>query len=564
MDQTNKPSEERCIELEKRLHEIEQECAYYRSIAVNSGKRRLREIQQLTQLINDYKEAEEKIRILCSAVEQSIDGIAVMDMSYNYYYVNEVFAGMHGFDTAELIGMPDDVLNPDDGGGSFRVQREQTLADGCWSGESKHLKKDRTTFPVFISATLLKDYRSEPTSILYVVRDITEQKRLENCLQNAQKMEAIGLLAGGVAHDLNNILAGLIGYPEVLLLDIPKRHPMREPLQTIQKSGEKAAAIVTDLLTLSRQGITGSGAVDLNRVISEYLESPECNTLKSYNPEVEIIYKPQTDLPPVSGLAIHLHKVVMNLVSNAAQAMPRGGRLFIITESLFLEEGVKGYEDIPAGHYTLLIISDTGEGIAEENIEKIFEPFYTKRAMGRMGTGLGMSVVWATVKDHGGYIDIQSELGQGTTFLIYLPISGNRVHEEESFSASLDDYLGKGESILVVDDVSEQRDVATRMLKRLGYSVIAVNSGEEALSFLKGRTADIVILDMIMEPCMDGLETYRKILDFHPNQKAVLVSGYSETDNILEAQRLGAGPFVRKPYSLEELGLAVRLELDKV
>ena len=196
------------------------------------------------------------------------------------------------------------------------------------------------------------------------------------------------------------------------------------------------------------------------------------------------------------------------------------------------------------------------------DIGKIFEPFYTKKVMGRSGTGLGLAVVWGTVKDHDGYIDVQSEEGKGSTFTLYFPVT-----REESVSdqkvVSPESYMGRGESILVVDDVKEQRELATTMLSSLGYRVSAVSGGEEALAYLKTNKVDLMVLDMIMDPGMDGLETYQRVLEINPKQKAIIVSGFSETDRVKKAQELGAGAYVRKPYIREKIGLAIKRELDK-
>jgi CheY-like chemotaxis protein len=215
------------------------------------------------------------------------------------------------------------------------------------------------------------------------------------------------------------------------------------------------------------------------------------------------------------------------------------------------------------GRYAVLIVSDTGTGISANDLGKIFEPFYTKKVMGRSGTGLGLAVVWGTVKDHNGYIDVQSEEGKGTTFTLFFPTTEEtpaRVEKE----VSLDSYLSNGESILVVDDILEQRELTMSMLGQLGYHVDAVSGGEEAIEYLKNKKADLIVLDMVMDPGLDGLETYRKIIETHPDQKAVIVSGYAESERVMKAKELGAKTFVRKPYILEQIGLAVRRELDQI
>jgi len=394
-------------------------------------------------------------------------------------------------------------------------------------------------------------------TIIVILNDITLRKRMEAQLQRAQKMEAIGTLAGGVAHDLNNILSGLVSYPELLLLEIPEGSPLRKPILTIQKSGEKAAAIVQDLLTLARRGVAVTEVVNLNHIIYEYLKSPEHENLRLYNPNVQVEINPETDLLNILGSPAHLYKTVMNLVSNAAEAMPDGGTISISTENRYIDQPISGYDHVEEGDYVVFAVSDTGVGISSEDRERIFEPFYTKKVMRRSGTGLGMAVVWGTVKDHKGYIDLQSTEGKGTTLTLYFPVTRKEVAKDKS-PVTIEDYMGKGESILVVDDVEEQREIASRILKKLSYSVTTVSSGEEAVNYLKDNSADLLVLDMIMDPGIDGLETYERIIELHPKQKAIIVSGFSETERVKEAQRLGAGAYVKKPYLLEKIGIAVR------
>jgi len=426
---------------------------------------------------------------------------------------------------------------------------------------------DGKRIPVNINSTLRG--AEFPFLIQGVVRDVTkrklaeeEKKKLESQLQRAQTMETIGTLAGGVAHDLNNILSGLVSYPELLLMQMSEENPLRGPILTIQKSGEKAAAIVQDLLTLARRGVAVTEVVNLNSIVSEYLISPEYERLKDFHPNTNLEVNLQAGLLNILGSPVHLSKTVMNLVSNAAEAMPSGGKILISTENRYIDKPIEGYDNVKEGDYVILTITDTGVGISPKDMERVFEPFYTKKVMGRSGTGLGMAVVWGTVKDHKGYIDIKSAEGKGSSFTLYFPITRKELAEDQS-PVSIKDYVGKGESILVVDDVAEQRDIASRILIELGYSVTTASSGKEAVDYLKDNSADLLILDMIMDPGIDGLDTYKRIIEFHPKQKAIIASGFSETKRVKEAQRLGAGAYVKKPFLLEKIGLAVRAELDK-
>lgn len=394
-------------------------------------------------------------------------------------------------------------------------------------------------------------------------RDITERVRLEAQLQRAQKMEALGMLAGGVAHDLNNILGGLVSYPDLLLMQTSDDSPLKGPLMTIKRSGEKAAAVVQDLLTLARRGVTTKEVVDLNRIVRDYFNTPEHEKLETDHPHVRYDLHLDESLLPIMGSTIHLAKTVMNLLSNAVEAMPDGGVVKISTNNHYIDRPMVGYEEMQEGDFATLVVSDTGKGISPGDMSRIFEPFYTKKVMGRSGTGLGLAVVWGTVKDHHGHIDVESEKGKGTTLTLYFPVTREGLTQKQQGKVSPADYQGRGERVLIVDDVAEQRELAAFMLNRLGYTVATVSSGEEAVEYIKSRPADILVLDMIMDPGMDGLDTYKEILQFKPAQKAVIVSGFSETDRVREAQKLGVGAYVKKPYVMEKIGLAVRKELDR-
>jgi signal transduction histidine kinase/ActR/RegA family two-component response regulator len=394
-------------------------------------------------------------------------------------------------------------------------------------------------------------------------RRLAEAELLESERQlfRAKKMEAVGTLAGGVAHDLNNILGGLVGYPEMLSAEIPPDSPLRKRLLRIQKSGEKAAALAQDLLTLARRGLAVTEVVNLREVVSEYLRSPEYERLRRFHPKVELETRLENPTSNVLGSSVHLSKTVMNLVSNAAEAMPDGGKILVSLETRHFHRQLAGYEELDEGDYVTLQVADQGVGIAAADMDRIFEPFFTKKVLGRSGTGLGLAVVWGTVKDHQGYIDLQSSEATGSTFTLYFPASGQR--RQRQVPTPVEEYMGSGESILVVDDVEEQRELAAGILTGLGYSATTVASGEAAVAHVKQRPPDLLVLDMIMEPGIDGLETYRRILQVSPGQKAIIASGFSETRRVEEAQRLGAGAYVSKPYLREAIGKAVRAELDR-
>ncbi|MBN2297248.1 MAG: response regulator [Deltaproteobacteria bacterium] len=404
----------------------------------------------------------------------------------------------------------------------------------------------------------------------HLQQEINEHKRaddarkvLEERLARSQKMEAVGLLAGGVAHDLNNVLSGTVSYPDLLLMELPQKSPLRKPIETIRESGQKAAAIVQDLLTLARRGVTQTSVLNMNNdVIKEYLLSPEQAKIALSYPKVMIETCLDDNLLNIRGSAVHLKKTFMNLIINAVEAQPDGGKITITTENRYVDTPIQGYDDVKEGDYIVLMVSDNGVGIAQEDFKRIFEPFYTSKVMGRSGTGLGMAVVWGTVQDHDGYINVHSIMNDGTTFELYFPATQEEVSQQKT-SIPVVEYMGNKEKILVVDDLEEQREIALNILQRLNYSPTAVSSGEEAVEYLKQNSADILLLDMIMSPGMDGLETYRKIIEFYPGQRAIIASGYAESERVKDAQRLGVGHYIRKPYTIEKIGIAIRDQLNR-
>jgi signal transduction histidine kinase len=385
----------------------------------------------------------------------------------------------------------------------------------------------------------------------------------EERLARSEKMKALGLLAGGVAHDLNNVLSGIVSYPDLLLMDIPEDSPLKEPILTIKESGKKAATIVQDLLTLARRGVTTTEVLNFNDIVSDYLGSPEHKKFLNYHPDVIIEKNLAAELPHIQGSAVHIKKTVMNLVSNAAEALPQGGKIIVSTENQYIDRPIKGYDHVHEGEYVVVKVKDNGTGIAPDDLKRIFEPFYTKKVMGRSGTGLGMTVVWGTVQDHNGYINVESTEGKGTTFELYFPLTRGK-NVQQKYTKSIEDYRGNNESILVIDDVKEQREIAAKILKKLNYNVATVSSGEDAVNYMKSNFPDLLVLDMIMDPGIDGLETYKRIVKLNPGQKAIIVSGFAETERVKEAQRLGAGEYIKKPYMMDKIGRIIRVELNKL
>ena len=510
------------------------------------------------EMLSEIQARDEQLHFTQFSVDHMGDAAYWMDRQGRIVNVNTAACESLGLKREALLAMSFGDIDPTLGRERWREIWEKARTRKSITFETDHLQTDGKLVPVEVYANFL-EFEGKAYLCAFA-RDIAERKSLQTQLEQAQKMEAIGTLAGGVAHDLNNILGGLVGYPDLLLMDLPEDSPLRGPLVTVKTSGEKAAAIVQDMLTLARRGVDLRSAVNLNEVVADYWRSPEHGKIQQFHEGVSFEINLDPDQPNILGSEIHLSKTLMNLVSNAAEAMPNGGRVQVSTFRCHLDDKVRGYQSINPGDYAVLRVEDEGSGMSDEDMRHIFEPFYTKKKMGRSGTGLGMSVVSGTVKDHKGYIDLKSIEGRGTRFDLYFPISGQML-QAKGGNFNIDDFKGN-ERVLVVDDVMEQREIATVVLRKLGYQVESVSSGEEAVAYMEKGSVDLLVLDMIMDPGMDGLETYRQILSLHPNQKAVVASGFSETERVRQIMALGVGAYVRKPYSIEGLGRAVREMLD--
>lgn len=534
-------------------------------------------IADLRQEVQRRREAQEKLRIqkeqveavvdqrtaeLCNSeekyrdlVENINDVIYAVNRDGVLTYVNPVVESVFGFSTAELIGKSFlDFIHHQD---RERAEKDFKKALLVTSGpkEYRFLDKAGETRWCRASSRPALD-GSERTGIQGVLVDITQSKHLEEQLLRAQKMEALGTLAGGVAHDLNNILSGIVSYPELLLMDLPQDSWLRDPLTSIKDSGENAAAIVQDLLALAGRGVLIPELLCLNQIVQRCLDAPEIRALSRRNPDLVLVADLRPDLLRIRGSSIHIFKSLSNLIFNAADAMPRGGRIEIATANRYADGAVSGFDTVGEGEYVVLSVSDSGVGVPESDQSRIFEPFYSRKINGGRGSGLGMAVVWGTVKDHNGYIDLQSQEGRGTRIELFFPATRDPVEEIRN-PESPEDYKGNGEFVLVVDDVPLQCEIATAILERLGYRTQSVGSGEEAVDFFRQHTADLVIVDMIMMPGIDGLETFRRIKSFYPSQKVIIASGYSETERVRKAKELGAARYLKKPYTLTSLAKAV-------
>lgn len=525
-----------------------------------------RDISERYRAQQALKASEEKYRFV---VDNASEGI-ILIQGQRILFMNRQALAQTGYAAEDIAGLRMHVLLHPEDRDDVVGRYQRIMAGENLQGEFEYRICDKAgAFKWVRSHSIRVDWAGGPALLVFAT-EITRQKelveekqRLEERLQRARKMESLGTLAGGVAHDLNNVLSGIVSYPDLLLMELAEDSPLRKPIITMRESGKRAAAIVQDLLTLARRGVVTTETVNLNRVIQEYLQSPEHQKLLDYHPRVRVQTRLDPDLLEIQGSALHLQKTVMNLVSNGAEAMTEGGLLTVTTENRHIDRAATEDDPLKAGDYALLTVADTGVGILPEDKERIFEPFYTKKVMGRSGTGLGMSVVWGTVRDHKGHIDVHSARGQGTSFVLYFPIVRSPIASDGPPVCQLVIGRGRGERVLVVDDMEEQREIAASLLTSLGYTVAVAASGEEALAQIQHQPADLIVLDMIMGEGMDGLDTYRRMVALKPGQKAIIASGYAETDRVLEARRLGAGAYIRKPYTLETIARAVRGELDR-
>jgi PAS domain S-box-containing protein len=511
------------------------------------------------------RESEEKYRLL---IENQTDMVVKVDIEGKFQFISPSYCEMFGKVNEELLGkkfMP--FVHEDDRETTAKAMEALYYPPHKVYIEQRAMTKDGWKWLSWMDTAVL-DENKNVIAIIGVGRDITERKQAEKILRESEdklarskKMESLGLLAGGVAHDLNNVLAGIVSYPELLLLDLPEESKFRKPIETIQDSGRRAAAIVEDLLTVARGVATTKESLNLNNLVGDYLHSPEFNKLKKFHPRVRFKTNFDSDLLNISGSHVHIRKTVMNLVSNASEAIEDSGNVTISTMNRYVDKPLRGYDDVDIGEYVVLSVSDDGSGISPDDLERIFEPFFTKKVMGRSGTGLGLAVAWNTVQDHKGYIDVTSN-ENGTTFELLFPITRGKISGKD-LAITIAGFKGGGETILVVDDVESQREITCKMLQTLGYKTKAVASGEEAVEYLKENTVDLLLLDMIMAPGINGRETYERIIKIHPNQKATIVSGYAETADVKKIQKLGAGKYIKKPLTLESLGPVIKEELGK-
>ena len=530
------------------------------------------ELEQLTQSINqmataiqhregELRDNERKYREL---VENTSNLVLRLDHNLTISYANHTITKLTGITVTDITGQPlktcisatdwphfESTLNEWISSFQDSGSLECTMINN--HGESSHL---------LLSVNLHFGADGKILDLNIIGHDVTtryrieqQQKELDEKRQQSQKMELLGLMAGGVAHDLNNILSGIISLPEMILYKLDANDPLRAPLNMVKNSGERAAAVVADLLTIAR----GSAAVrqpnNINHMIKRYCEAPETLKLQELYPQVNLIVTTEPNLWPCSCSESHIEKTIMNLIINAFEAIKDHGEVHISTQNITAEHIGTLAADLTEGPYIAIHIQDSGSGISSADIDKIFEPFFSKKGLGRSGTGLGLAVAWNSIREHNGTILVKSS-SAGTRFTILLPAEHETTTELIHINHT-ELKKGNGEKILVVDDEEILREIAHEMLSLLGYQVSCAASGEEALNLLITNRADLVLLDMQMDPGINGLETYTRIKKLNPEQKALIATGYSTSVDVEKTIQAGAAGFIKKPYNIEDLGKAI-------
>ncbi len=509
------------------------------------------------QLEKALNASEERFKILADA---SWEGIIIHDTGV-LIEANQQFFDIFGYQKEELIGsnLLEKIFLPEE----FDKVHSRIKNGEVGFHESIGRKKDGTSFPIETNSRWMEhnNHRVRVCAIRDIsVRVQTEQEKI-NLLEKlaiANKIETLGLMAGSIAHDLNNILSGIVTYPEIILMQMEQDNKFREPIEFIKNAGKRAAAVVSDLLTLAHGSTAEKKICNLNTIINNHLDSFEPRNRTKF-PGVKIETHLAPDLRNISCSETHIIKMVTNLFSNALDAVDQEGTIVMSTSNRILNTALAGYEQINAGDYVVLAITDNGPCIPEHVLTKIFEPFYSKKTMGRSGSGLGLAIVWSTVHDHNGFINVQSNENT-TTFEIFFPATKEQ-EQEKPVGISMNAYKGHDETILIVDDQESQRIIAQNLLQELCYQTRAVASGEEAVTYLQQHKADLVLLDMKMDPGMNGRETYEQIIKTNPRQKAIIASGYSEEEEVKKMEELGVIQFIKKPYSMTQIGIMIKQTL---
>jgi two-component system, cell cycle sensor histidine kinase and response regulator CckA len=512
--------------------------------------------------INAREAAEESLRAgeekYRAVVEQAGDCLILHDMDGKIIDCNAFAADLYGYSRDELLSLSLSDLDPDfferrqEGASWERVKPSQPV-----TFTARHRKKDGTLIPVEVRLSLV-DLKGERL-VLSMCRDMTERRKLEIQLQQTQKLEAVGTLAGGVAHEFNNLLQAINGYTELLLLSHPQGTQGHNELTQIYRATERAADLVKQLLTFSRRVDSVHRPLNVNLEVKKTLRILERTIPRMIRIELHLA----EDLWGVKADASQIEQLLINLGVNAADAMIEGGSLIIETQNVVLDAAYcRDHADVYPGNHVLISVSDTGHGMNRDMVKNIFDPFFTTKGVGD-GTGLGLAAVYGIVRSHGGNIICYSEINKGTTFKVYLP-AYQQPDKVPAPEAPIKQPVRGTETILIADDEDYIRDFVTQALMRFGYSVQPVSSGEEALAAYTQRKDgyDLVILDLSM-PGMGGQRCMTELLNHDPQARVLIASGYSVNGQGKGSLEAGARGFIGKPYQLSALLNKVREILDE-
>ena len=512
--------------------------------------------QSIVRDITDRKFAEETLREneekYRTILENMEEGYYEVDLAGNFTFVNDAMSEIRGYSREELMGKNNrDYMTEETAKEVFKVYNNvYTTGKPARNLEWETIRKDGTKGRVETSASLIKDSKGKPIGFRGVMRDISEKQILEAQLHKAQKMESIGTLAGGIAHNFNNLLMGIQGNASIILLDIDSGNPRHKNLKNIEKLVDNGAKLAAQLIAYAREGKYEVKPINLNQLVKE-----TSDTFGMTKKEISIHQKLSEKLYGIKADQGQIEQVLLNLYVNAADAMPGGGVLFVKTINVTDKDITDKLYETKLGNYVLLTVKDTGVGMDKETRERIFEPFFTTKGLAS-GTGLGLASVYGIIKSHGGYIDVDSEKGKGTTFSIYLPATEEIIEQKNVLSDEL--VKGKG-TILLVDDEEMVLESGEHMLKHLGYEVLLANDGQEALELYKLNQdkIDLVLLDMVM-PVMGGGEAFDRMKEINTNVKVLLSSGYSIEGEAKEILNRGCDAFIQKPFKLEHFSQKIK------
>ena len=504
--------------------------------------------------------AEGSLRKLSRAVEQSADAVAITDRDGVIEYVNPAFESLTGYKSEEACGRTPRILKSGEQGPEIYQEMWATiLAGNIYRGILVNRKKSGDLYYVEESICPVRDTDGRITHFISNGRDLTERMRLEAQLAQAQKMDAIGRLAGGVAHDFNNLLTIITSYSELALDTVPRGTPLETKIQEILLAARRAAELTRQLLAFSRKQPRALRIMDLNQILGNFAKTLP----RLIGEDIYFNFVPGQGLGPVRIDPLQIEQVVMNLAANARDAMPEGGRLHVATSDAYLDEASAHGKPaiIPTGRYALITVSDDGKGIPSEDLPHIFEPFYTTKPSGK-GTGLGLATVYGIVKQNQGFVWVDSEVGSGTTFQIYLPCATEQVQKPAPDHHETGPAQGGQETILLVEDEPGIRQPAAEFLRRQGYTVIEAKDGTSALHLAreKQRPIDLLLTDVVM-PNLSGGELAKQIGVLRPEIRVLFVSGYAGK-TVFDHQVDMEANFLQKPYSLKQLSVKIRAVLN--